>query len=121
MGCSSCGTKVGGGCSPAGCKSNGTCGTSGCNSLNTLDWFSDIDMPTGYETYGIVEVRFGGRIPGRGRWRAAQSPEFGGSRYNTADMTPDAPFEFWLCPALFAYFDRAPKDLYVQYVSSEAT
>lgn len=60
MGCSSCGTKEGGGCSPAGCKSNGTCGTSGCNSLNTLDWFSDIDMPTGYETYGIVEVRFGG-------------------------------------------------------------
>ena len=53
MGCSSCGTKEGGGCSPAGCKSNGTCGTSGCNSLNTLDWFSDIDMPTGYETYGI--------------------------------------------------------------------
>ena len=48
-------------------------------------------------------------------------PEFGGSRYNTADMTPDAPFEFWLCPALFAYFDRAPKDLYVQYVSIEAT
>lgn len=28
------------------------------------------------------------------------------------------PFEFWLCPALFAYFDRAPQDLYVQKVRS---
>ena len=33
-------------------------------------------------------------------------------------MTGDAPFEFWLCPALFAYFDRAPQDLYVQKVRS---
>lgn len=60
MGCSSCGTKDGGGCSPAGCKSNGTCNTGGCNSLNTKDWFRDIDMPSGYQTYGIVEIRFGG-------------------------------------------------------------
>ena len=33
-------------------------------------------------------------------------------------LTGDAPFEFWLCPALFAYFDRAPQDLYVQKVRS---
>ncbi len=60
MGCASCGTKSGGGCSPTGCKNNGVCGTSGCNSLNVIDWFSDIDMPLGHETFGIVEVRFGG-------------------------------------------------------------
>lgn len=60
-------------------------------------------------------------IPGFALHATYLGPEFDGSRYSTADMTPDTPFEFWLCPALFAYFDRAPKNLYVQYVSSEAT
>ena len=60
MGCSSCGTKSGGGCSPAGCKSNGTCGTSGCNALNVYDWFRDMELPEDFVAFNIVEVRFKG-------------------------------------------------------------
>jgi len=60
MGCSSCGTKSGGGCSPAGCKSNGTCGTSGCNALNVYDWFRDMKLPDDFVAFNIVEVRFKG-------------------------------------------------------------
>ncbi len=60
MGCSSCGTKTGGGCSPAGCKSNGTCGTSGCNALNVYDWFRDMELPDDFVPFNIVEVRFKG-------------------------------------------------------------
>ncbi len=60
MGCSSCGTKSGGGCSPAGCKSNGTCGTSGCNALNVYDWFRDMELPEDFVRFNIVEVRFKG-------------------------------------------------------------
>ena len=60
MGCSSCGTKSGGGCSPAGCKSNGTCGTSGCNALNVYDWFRDMELPDDFTPFNIVEVRFKG-------------------------------------------------------------
>jgi len=60
MGCSSCGTKSGGGCSPAGCKSNGTCGTSGCNALNVYDWFRDMELPDDFVAFNIVEVRFKG-------------------------------------------------------------
>ena len=57
-------------------------------------------------------------IPGHDVHATYLRPEDGGSRYSTTDMTGDTPFEFWLCPALFAYFDRAPKDLYVQKVRS---
>ncbi len=68
MGCSSCSS---GGCgtkssnadgSPAGCKSNGGCSTGGCNRLNVFDWLSDMELPTSFEEFDIVEVRFkGGR------------------------------------------------------------
>ena len=58
MACTSCGTKAGG--TPGGCKSNGTCGTSGCNALNVYDWFKDMDLPTGYKPFNVVEVRFKG-------------------------------------------------------------
>lgn len=58
MGCSSCGT--GGGCSPKGCKNNGTCGTTGCNKLNVYDWLNDIEYPSGFKPFNIVEVRFKG-------------------------------------------------------------
>jgi hypothetical protein len=36
--------------------------------------------------------------------------EDGGNRYRSADLD----MEGWLCPALFRYFDRAPKQLYAQ-------
>ncbi|WP_190277452.1 PSP1 domain-containing protein [Adhaeribacter rhizoryzae] len=59
MGCNSCSS---GGCSPKGCKSNGGCSTGGCNRLNVFDWLSDMDLPTSFEEFDIVEVRFkGGR------------------------------------------------------------
>lgn len=63
MGCSSCSS---GGCStgskPGGCKSNGGCSTGGCNRLNVFDWLSDMDIPTSFEEFDIVEIRFkGGR------------------------------------------------------------
>jgi len=58
MACTSCGTKAGG--TPGGCKSNGTCGTSGCNALNVYDWFKDMDLPTGYKPFNVVEIRFKG-------------------------------------------------------------
>ena len=59
MGCNSCSS---GGCSTKGCKSNGGCSTGGCNRLNVFDWLSDMDLPTSFEEFDIVEVRFkGGR------------------------------------------------------------
>jgi len=63
MGCSGCSS--GGGCgtsgaAPAGCQNHGTCGTSGCNMLNVYDWLADMDMPTNYKPFDIVEVRFKG-------------------------------------------------------------
>ena len=61
MGCNSCSS---GGCGtkPGGCKSNGGCSTGGCNRLNVFDWLSDMDMPTMFEEFDIVEIRFkGGR------------------------------------------------------------
>lgn len=57
MGCTSCGTKGG---TPAGCKSNGSCGTGGCSTLNVYDWFKDMELPTGFGRFNIVEVRFKG-------------------------------------------------------------
>ena len=60
MGCGSCSS--GGGCSTKGCNSNGGCSTGGCNRLNVFDWLSDMDLPTSFEEFDIVEVRFkGGR------------------------------------------------------------
>lgn len=67
MGCGSCSS--GGGCgsgtavagaTPAGCQSNGSCMTSGCNKLDVYDWLSNMDMPSNYKAFDIVEVRFKG-------------------------------------------------------------
>lgn len=57
MGCGSC---TSGGCTPAGCKSNGSCLTDGCSKLDVYDWLSDMDMPTMYKAFDILEVRFKG-------------------------------------------------------------
>ncbi|HVS94782.1 MAG TPA: regulatory iron-sulfur-containing complex subunit RicT [Mucilaginibacter sp.] len=57
MGCGSCST---GGCTPAGCKSNGSCLTNGCSKLDVYDWLSDMDMPSNYKPFPIVEVKFKG-------------------------------------------------------------
>lgn len=57
MGCGSCST---GGCAPAGCKSNGSCLTNGCSKLDVYDWLSDMDMPSNYKPFAIVEVKFKG-------------------------------------------------------------
>ncbi|MDF2479019.1 MAG: hypothetical protein K0Q53_2822 [Massilibacillus sp.] len=65
MGCGSCSS--GGGCgtttasgTPAGCQNNGSCMTSGCNKLDVYDWLSDMDMPSNYKPFNIVEIRFKG-------------------------------------------------------------
>ncbi|WP_129717165.1 regulatory iron-sulfur-containing complex subunit RicT [Pedobacter sp. SYP-B3415] len=58
MGCGSCSS--GGGCAPAGCKSNGSCGTGGCQTMEVHDWLSDLDMPSNYIPFKIVEVKFKG-------------------------------------------------------------
>lgn len=58
MGCGSCSS---GGCVPAGCKSNGSCMTGGgCSKLDVYDWFSNLDMPSNYKAFNILEVRFKG-------------------------------------------------------------
>ena len=57
MGCGSCST---GGCTPAGCKSNGSCLTNGCSKLDVYDWLSDMDMPSNYKPFSIVEIKFKG-------------------------------------------------------------
>ncbi len=58
MGCGSCSS---GGCVPAGCKSNGSCMTGGgCSKLDVYDWFSNLDMPSNYKAFDILEVRFKG-------------------------------------------------------------
>jgi hypothetical protein len=36
--------------------------------------------------------------------------EYGGNWY----FSPDFKLEGWLCPALFKYFDRAPKEIYIK-------
>jgi cell fate regulator YaaT (PSP1 superfamily) len=59
MACSSCGTKTEGSV-PTGCGSNGTCGTSGCNALNVYDWFKDMDLPSDFDRFNIVEIRYKG-------------------------------------------------------------
>ncbi|MFD2553155.1 PSP1 domain-containing protein [Sphingobacterium tabacisoli] len=65
MGCGSCSS---GGCGtgsklgtvPSGCNNNGSCMTSGCNKLDVYDWLSDMDLPSNYKPFDIVEVRFKG-------------------------------------------------------------
>ncbi|QEC52064.1 cell fate regulator YaaT (PSP1 superfamily) [Anseongella ginsenosidimutans] len=59
MGCSTCSS---GGCStPAGCKNNGSCLTDGgCSKLDVYDWLADMALPSEFEPFNIVEVRFKG-------------------------------------------------------------
>ncbi|WP_317191475.1 PSP1 domain-containing protein, partial [Hymenobacter lapidiphilus] len=64
MACSSC-SSGGGGCSTnattSGCGSKGSC-SSGCTRLNVFDWLQDLDMPSDFKEFDLVEVRFkGGR------------------------------------------------------------
>ena len=42
--------------------------------------------------------------------------EHGGNWY----FSPDLNLEGWLCPALFKYFDKAPKELYAQFKAKAA-
>ncbi|RZL63797.1 MAG: hypothetical protein EOO93_07540, partial [Pedobacter sp.] len=58
MGCGSCST--GGGCAPAGCNSNGSCLTGGCQKMEVYDWLSNLDMPSNYKPFPIIEVKFKG-------------------------------------------------------------
>lgn len=57
MGCGNCGS---GGCAPAGCKSNGNCLTGGCQKLEVYDWLSGMDLPSAFQPFQIVEVKFKG-------------------------------------------------------------
>lgn len=57
MGCGSCSS---GGCTPAGCNNNGACLTNGCSKLDVYDWLSDMDMPSNYKPFEIVEIKFKG-------------------------------------------------------------
>jgi hypothetical protein len=38
-------------------------------------------------------------------------PDLGGNWYKSEDLR----MEGWLCPALFKYFDQAPKKIYAQF------
>ena len=62
MACTSCSS--GGGCSTtsaSGCGSKGSC-SSGCTRLNVFDWLQDLDLPSDFKEFDLVEVRFkGGR------------------------------------------------------------
>jgi len=58
MGCGSCST--GGGCAPSGCKSNGSCATGGCQKMEVYDWLSNLDMPSNYKPFQVIEVKFKG-------------------------------------------------------------
>src|SRR5690606_11034301 len=56
MGCSSCGTAVGG--KPKGCKSNGGCSTGGCNRMNTYDWLHNLPIADTDSACRVIEVSF---------------------------------------------------------------
>lgn len=58
MACTNCSTKNSNSGTPRGCKSNGTCGTDSCNKLTVFDWLSNMQYPTGFEPFDVVEVRF---------------------------------------------------------------
>jgi cell fate regulator YaaT (PSP1 superfamily) len=63
--CSTCSSgSSGGGCSTnsaSGCGSKGSC-SSGCTRLNVFDWLQDLDTPSDFKGFDLVEIRFkGGR------------------------------------------------------------
>ncbi len=55
MGCSGCGSKVGG--IPTGCGSNGHCASGGCSKLEVYDWLADIIAPA-HDQFDIHEISF---------------------------------------------------------------
>ncbi len=66
------------------------------------------DIPNAED--GFILVFSADAFPGhqfRLDWRRTES---GGNWY----FSPDFDIEGWLCPALFKYFDEAPKHIYVQ-------
>ena len=58
MACTNCSTKNSNSGTPRGCQSNGTCGTDSCNKLTVFDWLSNMQYPSGFEPFDVVEVRF---------------------------------------------------------------
>jgi cell fate regulator YaaT (PSP1 superfamily) len=61
MGCGNCGSTHGeGGCTSPGCGSNGDCSTGACNKLNAFDWLNHMTLPSDYQPFNVVEVRFKG-------------------------------------------------------------
>jgi len=68
-------------------------------------------------TADIPNARIGFRLlfsaspfPGYQKRLTWRREEMGGNWY----ASDDPPMEGWLCPALFRYFDQAPKELYVK-------
>ncbi|QIX60945.1 Signal peptidase-like protein [Hymenobacter sp. BT18] len=62
MACTSCSS--GGSCSTTspGCGSKGSCSSGGCTRLNVFDWLQDLDLPSDFKGFDLVEIRFkGGR------------------------------------------------------------
>lgn len=66
---------------------------------------------------GIPDARKGFRLlfssspfPGYQKQFSLVRPDYGGNWYRC----DDPPMEGWLCPALFKYFDEAPKKLYAR-------
>ena len=61
MACSTCSSgSAGGGCSTnsaTGCGSKGSC-SSGCTRLNVFDWLQDLDTPSDFKGFDLVEIRF---------------------------------------------------------------
>ena len=60
MGCGGCSSGGCGGGLPRGCRNNGNCGSGGCNKLSVFDWLSNIELPSGQDSFKGVEVRFKG-------------------------------------------------------------
>lgn len=59
---------------------------------------------------GFVMLFSGTAFPGHNIKLEWRRPENGGNWY----YSPQLEMEGWLCPALFKYFQEAPKELYVQ-------
>jgi len=61
MGCGNCGSSHDGeSCTSPGCGSNGDCSTLACNKLNAYNWLNHMVLPSDFQPFNIVEVRFKG-------------------------------------------------------------
>src|SRR5216684_394509 len=70
--------------------------------------FSLPTFPTLRTGFGFCSPR---RLsPGHAAKLEWQREEYGGNWY----FSPEYEMEGWLCPALFKYFDKAPKEIYVK-------